>query len=186
MIRLELLGEHTRIHSSTCARCPQGPAGCCASPPGVEWSDIGRVVALGGLEWVLGELGSGNLRPGPRGLLMARSDPHGVWPRKCVYHGAEGCTIGVELRAATCNYYLCDDAFLLGGEGTGDPEALASRVAHEALVELLGGWDRAIAARVEACWPDGHVWDEGFLGWLGEEYRRLVRASRRALRPLVR
>lgn len=189
MIRLELLGAHTHIHSPVCAQCPQGPAGCCASPPGVEWSDVGRIVSLGGLDWVLAELASGRLRPGPRGLLMlrseAREDEHGAWPRKCVYHGPGGCTIDVAQRAATCNYYLCDDAFALGGEATGEPTALTARAAHEALVALLGGWDRAIAARVEACWPAGPAWDAPFLGWLGEEYHRLVRASRRALRPLT-
>lgn len=188
MIRLELLGEHTHLHSSTCERCPQGPSGCCASPPGVEWSDIGRIVALGGQQWLIDQLASGNLRPGPRGLLMRRSEPradeHGEWPRKCVYHGPAGCTIAVERRAATCNYYLCDDAFALDGEGEGEPTAVAARVAQDRLVELLGAWDRNIAARVEACWPGGPPWDLRFLGWLGEEHRRLVRASRRELGQL--
>jgi len=184
MIRLELLGEHTHIHSTTCAQCPQGPTGCCASPPGVEWSDLGRIVTLGGADFLMGELASKNLRPGPRGLLIRRSEPQGEWPRKCVYHGPQGCTIAAPHRAATCNYYLCDDAFILGGEATGEPVALKARAAHEALVELLGSWDRAIAARVEASWPDGPPWDAHFLGWLGEEYRRLVKASRRAPRSL--
>ncbi|HYG60452.1 MAG TPA: hypothetical protein VD902_20465, partial [Symbiobacteriaceae bacterium] len=72
MIRLERIGEHTRIHSSLCYQCPHGPTGCCASPPGVDWSDIGRIVNLGGRDWLLEQLSAGNLRPGPRGLLLKR------------------------------------------------------------------------------------------------------------------
>src|SRR5262245_25470840 len=47
VIRLEVLGAHTHLHSTLCRRCPQGPAGCCAAPPAVAWADIGRISALG-------------------------------------------------------------------------------------------------------------------------------------------
>ena len=45
VIRLELLGPHTRLLSNLCARCPQGSAGCCMSPPEVDWSDVVAVAA---------------------------------------------------------------------------------------------------------------------------------------------
>src|SRR5258706_9512606 len=103
MIRLELLGAHTRVHATLCARCPQGPTGCCAGPPGVEWSDVGRIVSLGGVDWLLAQIASGALRPGARGLLLARVARRdaGAWPERCVYHGPEGCTIPPDRRAST-------------------------------------------------------------------------------------
>jgi hypothetical protein len=186
MIRLELLGAHTRVHATLCARCPQGPTGCCAGPPGVEWSDVGRIVSLGGLDWLLAQIASGALRPGGRGLLMkrvARQDA-GAWPERCVYHGPGGCTIPAERRASTCNYYVCDDAFADGGELTGDPAATAGRRGMDTLVALYGGWDRAIAERGRARFPEGPPWDAGFLGWLGEEFERLAAGARRELRAL--
>src|SRR5271166_772372 len=118
MIRLELAGAHTHLHATLCATCPMGPAGCCATPPGVEWSDAGRIVARGGLDFLLDEIGHGRLRPGPRGLFILRvdgRDPEG--PKRCAYHGPRGCTIPPDRRAATCNYYVCDDALGAGAEG---------------------------------------------------------------------
>jgi hypothetical protein len=191
VIRLELAGPHTRVHSTLCGRCPQGRTGCCATPPGVEWSDIGRIVSLGGLEWLLAQIAAGNLRPGARGLHLRRAEPqdeggHGSpLPSRCTFHGPEGCTIPPERRAATCNYYVCDDAFADGGEGRGDPAARSGRAALDALVALHGGWDQELAARLRARWPGGPPWDSTFLAWLGEEYESLVRRSRQALRPLM-
>ena len=46
MIRLELAGAHTHLHADLCACCPLGEAGCCATPPGVTWSDAGRIVNM--------------------------------------------------------------------------------------------------------------------------------------------
>lgn len=199
MIRLEVLGQHTHLHSTLCGQCPQGPAGCCASPPAVAWADIGRITALGGGDWLLGEMRAGNLRPAPRGLAIRRSeatapeprDPREgdraelrAWPRKCVYHGPTGCTVPSDRRSATCNYYLCDDAFEAGGEGRGDIIAARARRAHEALTDLYGRWDLELAARIEARFPGGPPWDKAFFLWLAEQCAELEGASRRELRAL--
>lgn len=187
MIRLELAGADTRLCSTLCAACPHGPTGCCASPPLVAWADLGRIVTLGGLDWLLGEIGAGRLRPGTSGLLIRRVEPAPdggtPLPARCVYHGPTGCTIAPERRSATCNYYLCDDAFAHGGGGRGDAVA-AAREGHEALTALWGRWDLEIGLRLGERWPDGPTWDAAFLAWLGEEHRRLVRLHRRALRRL--
>jgi hypothetical protein len=184
MIRLELLGADTRILSTLCASCPLGPTGCCASPPGMEWSDLGRIVSLGGRAWLLAELAAGHLYPGKRGLLMRRVAPAPDILARCVFHGPAGCTIPEGRRAATCNYYVCDDALAHGGEGRGDPDAARGRRALDALVALYGRWDEALARAIRARWPDGPPWDAAFLDWLGGEHARLVRASRRELAML--
>jgi hypothetical protein len=189
MIRLELAGAHTRLHSTLCWRCPQGPTGCCASPPGVEWSDVGRIVSLGGADWLLEHLATGDLRPGPRGLNIRRAEPRdaagAALPKRCIFHGPDGCTIPPERRASTCNYYICDDAFADGGEGRGDPDAALGRRAHDALVALYGHLDQALQGRVGARWPDGPPWDGGFLQWLGRQYDQLVLAERDAVERLM-
>ncbi|HYF91894.1 MAG TPA: hypothetical protein VD969_06585 [Symbiobacteriaceae bacterium] len=188
MIRLELNGANTRLHSTLCCQCPHGMTGCCASPPGVDWSDIGRLVALGGREWLLLEIAAGRLRPGLRGLLLKRVGNDqanaGVWPTKCVYHGPQGCTIAPERRAATCNYYICDDAFLYGGENQNDPDAVTGREAHAMLMALYGRWDLEFLDQIRERWPDGPPWDGSFLDWLGAEYQRKVKASRKDLKVL--
>ncbi|MFO0757873.1 MAG: hypothetical protein U0359_15360 [Byssovorax sp.] len=171
MLRLTLAAEHTLVLSSCCAACPSGPAGCCASPPGLEWSDLGRIVALGGAAFLLAELEAGRLRPGPRGLLLARQDEAPPLPRRCVYLGPSGCVLDPSRRAATCNYYLCDDA--LPGEDArlGD----AALRARDALCDTLARWDQALKERIDARFPEGVRWDLPFLQWLGEEQQRLSR-----------
>lgn len=188
MIRAELAGVNTRLHSTLCAECPHGPTGCCASPPGVDWSDIGRIVTLGGRDWLLAEMAAGNLRPGARGLLLRRVENQeanaGVWPTKCVYHGARGCTIPPDRRAATCNYYICDEAFAVGGENQDEPNAVFGREAHATLMALYGRWDLAIMEQVEERWPSGPPWDAGFLDGIGEAFRQLVQRARKEWRRL--
>jgi hypothetical protein len=179
VIRLAMAGPHTAILSTLCARCPIGPTGCCASPPGIEWSDLGRIVSLGGRTFLLEQLAAGRLRPGRRGLLIQRVEPRAGDLKRCVFHGPEGCTIEPSQRAATCNYYVCEDALVAGGEAEG-----AGRTALEAIVALYGRWDLEIAERVATRWPEGPPWDEGFLDWLAVEYGRVTRAARRALRRL--
>lgn len=174
MIRLELAGVHTRIHSSLCHACPNGPTGCCASPPGVDWADIGRIVRLGGRDWLLEQIGLGRLRPGARGLLIERVQSReanaGVWPTKCVYHGSQGCTIASDRRAATCNYYICEDALAFAGEAQGDRDAVAGRREFERLTERYGAWDLELGEAVAARWPGGAPWDAPFLDWVGERF----------------
>ena len=145
-IRLDLEGEHTGSVSPLCMECPHGITGCCASPPGFDWSDIGRVLTLGGREWLKGELEAGNITTlqhkhgNPcRGLQLKRIANDALnsatWPTKCGYHGDRGCTIGRDRRPATCNYYLCDDAYARAGEA-GEP----AREAQAILQALYGRW----------------------------------------------
>jgi hypothetical protein len=187
MIRLELAGPHTRLASTLCAACPQGRAGCCAAPPAVAWADVARIAHLGGIEWILDEIQVGRLRPIPRGLAILRVEPTldeaGAWPARCVYLGAVGCTISYDRRSATCNYYLCDDAF--EREGLGEGAHGGAREAQDALAGLYGRWDLELQARASERCPEGPPWDTSFLEWLGREYARLVRGSRRAIRRLA-
>lgn len=177
MIRLALAGAHTHLTSPLCARCPQGSTGCCAAPPVVAWADLGRIVSLGGRDWLLAEIAAGRLRPCPRGLAIDRvENPDAAatgWPRRCVYHGAKGCTIAPERRSATCNYYVCDDAFE-HAERRGDP-SVARRV-HDRLTELYARWDLELAAQVGE--PS---WDAAFLDALGAAFERLARDAGRDL-----
>ncbi|EYF06248.1 hypothetical protein [Chondromyces apiculatus] len=204
MIHLELLGAHTRLLSPLCARCPQGSAGCCFSPPPVDWSDIGRIVALGGRDFLLARIAAGHLQPTASGLrilrVRRRERPTDRRQNKCVFHGAEGCTIDHTLRPATCNYYVCEDTFQerappredVQGEAStasGDEAVVAAvtaaRRAHAALHTLYTRWDEALAVRIAAGWPEGPPWDAAFLDWLGEEQRHLEAQAGplEALRP---
>ncbi|MEP7125424.1 MAG: hypothetical protein ABJE95_31115 [Byssovorax sp.] len=183
MIRLELLGAHTRVHATLCFACPQGPAGCCASPPGVEWSDLGRIVTLGGAAWILEQITAGNLVHGARALNLRRREADALGPRRCVFHQGQGCTIPADRRAATCNFYVCDDAFAREDKSAGD--ATAGREAVDLLMDTHGRWDLEIAERVQARFPGGLPWDITLLAWLGEEYLRLSRRDRRKLRSLA-
>lgn len=151
MVRLTLLGPHTRVHASLCASCPSGPAGCCAAPPGLSWADIGRIASLGGAAWLVEEIRRHRLRRGPRGLITDRPQNNGE-SRKCVYHGEQGCTIDAQHRSAACNYYVCSDALAEGG-----PEALSAELACTAWTVQYAAWDEALFAEIGswARWPDG-------------------------------
>ena len=138
MIRLELLGAHTRVHAALCNACPQGPAGCCASPPGVEWSDLGRIVSLGGTTWLLDQLAAGNLKRGGRALNIRRREADAAGPRRCVFHEGQGCTIPADRRTATCNFYVCDDAFARAGEARDGTEIDAIIRIEDAGLEASG------------------------------------------------
>jgi hypothetical protein len=178
MLRLTLAGAHTLLTSTLCARCPQGPAGCCASPPAVAFADIGRIVRLGGRDFLLSELAAGRLRPIARGLAILRAPPAGDLPARCVDHGPAGCSIPHDRRSATCNYYICDDAFAFGGEAEAEKDrrgALAkARRVHDRLTALYGQWDIAIGERVRSRYPGGPPWDAVFLDWLGGEFDRVT------------
>jgi hypothetical protein len=166
-MRLALAGPDTLILTDLCARCPAGPAGCCATPPGVEWSDVGRIVHHGGKSFVLQRIADGSLRPGPRGLFIRRV---GEDPKRCVFLGPTGCTLQPERRAATCNYYVCADAITGADSATGK----RAQRAVERLTDTFAAWDRILAAEVAARWPEGPPWDEAFLDWLGERYAALT------------
>ncbi len=105
--------------------------------------------------------------------MIARVDPPATpGPKRCAYHGPAGCTIPPPRRAATCNYYLCDDAL----DAVGHPAARARR-ALDTLVTLYGAWDRELAERVAARWSAGPPWDAAFVAWLAGEYERLARGT---------
>jgi len=166
MIRLVLANEHTSILSTLCVQCPHSPAGCCAAPPRVDLSDIARIVRLGGRDWLLAEIGAGRLVVRERWLVIERRKkvprPGGPRVAACVYLGEQGCTIAPERRAATCNYYVCEEALARGG-----PEGPRAREVHADLVERFARWDAELARRVEAEWPNGPPFDAAFLDWLG-------------------
>jgi hypothetical protein len=166
-IRLALAPPHTRIHADLCGRCPQGSTGCCAAPPVFAWADLGRIVVLGGREWLLDEIAAGRLYPCARGLAITRVDnpdaAESGRAKKCGYHGSSGCTIGEDRRSATCNYFVCDDAF-----DDAHAEELGTtrraRKVHARLTEDYGRWDLEIAARLGGTPPR---WDRALFDRLG-------------------
>lgn len=182
MISLASSGLHLRLLSTLCSACPQGPTGCCISPPRSDWSDLGRTVLLGGRDFLLAELAAGHLAPCADGLQMSkvkkRVSPLAPRASTCVYHGPRGCTIDHALRPATCNYFLCEDTYVEGGEAKGDPAALAARRAHLELRERYAELDAQLGEAIRACWPEGPPWDAAFLDWLGEELARLDASAR--------
>lgn len=171
MITIERRGPHALVLSTLCARCPMGEAGCCATPPALEWSDLGRIAALGGISFVLQRIADGSLKKGPRGLFITRVAPREGTGARCIFHGPAGCTIPHDRRSATCNYYVCEDAIAQAGEATGDRTAVRARKMRDRLTDRFAAWDRALAERVAARWAEGPPWDEAFLTWLAEEAR---------------
>lgn len=179
MIRLALAGPHSAIFSSLCASCPYSPAGCCVAPPRLDLADLGRIVSLGGRDFLLEEIARGNLAPRERWLVIRRRKatprPDGPRVAACVYHGPSGCTIPHDRRAATCNYYVCEDA-LSRGAASASSEA---RALHAELVERYVAWEAEITARLERAWPEGFAFDAAFLDWLGTTFEELTRLERR-------
>lgn len=189
MIRLEVLGPQAQLLSTTCAACPHNAAGCCVSPPDHGWADVGRLVLGGGRAFLLEQIAARNLVPSARGLAVrrVRGRTTSLAPRqkKCVYHGAEGCTIAASHRPSTCNYFLCDDAYREAGEARGNPDAVAARRAQSALAALHTEWNQEIGEQIAALFPEGPAWDAAFLDWLGAAIEaRMGEASRAAARAI--
>lgn len=192
-IRVDREGEHTGLLSPLCFQCPYGVTGCCASPPGFDWSDLGRVLQLGGRDWLKEQLAAGLILPlqqkhgvPARGLQLKRKEnpaPNaGTWPTKCTYHGDQGCTIGRDRRPATCNYYCCDQVYEVGGAG-----AEAAREAQAILQTLYGRWDLEIAAIIAERWPREIPWataPDAIFDLVEAEYGRLLKRDRRELKSL--
>jgi hypothetical protein len=176
MIRLVLAGTDSRVLAAACAACPHAPAGCCTGPPRLDWSDIGRVVSRGGIDWLLGELDAGRVVPAWGGLALTerrgRARPGGPRLAKCVYHDVHGCTIAPERRPATCNYFVCDGALDAAGP-TGRADAARARTLGANLAARFERWDAALAAEVSAAWPAGPAFDRAFLVWLGQRFDAL-------------
>ena len=179
-MRLDLAGPDTVLGSELCAHCPYSPAGCCVAPPRYDWSDLGRVVAHGGLEWLLACLADGSVTPVDHGYALTRVKrrvlPTREAPRlaKCVFHdGAVGCTIDERQRPATCNFYLCDSALEAGKRSAGAEAEATARRAHDELVASFTRWDAELHARILAQWPVETRVTAAFLTWLGAEFERL-------------
>lgn len=142
-VHLVLLGPHTRVVASLCGACPLGPTGCCTQPPDLSWTDIGRIVALGGLDWLLAERREKRLLRGPRGLVVERIAMESGPEKKCVYHAEQGCTVSPDKRSAACNYYVCADALTDTGTDESGVEA-----ASAAWTTQYAAWDEDISAEV--------------------------------------
>ena len=185
MIRLDLADVDSLLLSPLCRRCPQGRAGCCAAPPAVAWADIGRIVRLGGRDFLLGEIQAGRLLPSPRGLSIKRVPASDEFPARCTYLGPNdrGCVLAPHQRSATCNYYLCEDAFVLA-ESESDPLVAPSRLAHDRIADLLGQCDMALSSMVTDRFPEGPPWDAAFFDWLAAELAQLLRTRRKELKQL--
>lgn len=175
-MRLRVLGAHSLILTELCAACPFAEAGCCRAPPRIDWSDIGRIVSLGGRDWLLGEVAAGRLKRIARGLIYTRRKVRlradGARDYACVYLAPGGCTLAPDKRAATCNYYACEESFARGGA-----EGEAGRALHAALVEAYTRWDEQLDAAVRALHPEGPSYDATFFDWLGARFDELVAAS---------
>lgn len=184
MLRLDLAGVDSLLLSPLCRRCPHGRAGCCAAPPAVAWADIGRIVRLGGRDFLLAEIREGRLVPSPRGLFIRRVAASEGFPARCTYlAGDRGCVLTPDRRSATCNYYLCEDGFVLA-EQEGDPLVRTSRLVHERVADLLGQCDLELSALVTERFPEEIPWDAAFLDWLAAEFETLLRRRRKELKRL--
>ncbi len=169
-VHLVLLGPHTRVVAALCAACPQGPTGCCTSPPDLSWTDIGRIASLGGVAWLVDEARSGRLLRGPRGLVVARIEAGGAAETKCVYHGEQGCSIPPERRSAACNYYVCGDALAEAG-----PEATAVEAGSAAWTAAYQIWDEILASEIGS-WEQqatAEAHEGQLLEGLGRRFREL-------------
>lgn len=183
MLRVDLAGIDSLLLSPLCRRCPHGRAGCCAAPPAVAWTDIGRIVRLGGRDFLLGEIDAKRLVPSPRGLSIQRVPAQGDFPVRCTYLGSAGCILEPRLRSATCNYYICDEAFVLAEE-VGESVVPSARLAHERIADLLGQCDIELSERVSARFSDKPSWDAAFLDWLAAELEELLQHRRRELKRI--
>lgn len=183
MLRLDLAGVNSLLLSPLCRRCPHGRAGCCAAPPAVAWADIGRIVRHGGRDFLLNEIRERRLLPSSRGLAVRRVPASDEFPARCTYLGPgdRGCVLGPHQRSATCNYYLCDDAFVLA-ENEGEPNVGPAKRAHDHIAELLGVCDLDLSVRVSERFPAGPPWDEAFLDWLAGEFDVVLRGRGQKLK----
>ncbi len=174
MLGIDGSGPHTILLSTLCGQCPQGATGCCTGPPEYDWSDIGRVVFLGGRDFLLEGITHGHLTPSARGLVLrrvrGRASPDARRRLACVHHGPKGCTISPDRRPATCNYYLCQDAY---DEPSAGASVQTCRTTHAQLAGWYRAWDDTIASLIRELWPGGPVWDTVFLDWLGDRFREL-------------
>jgi hypothetical protein len=176
VLRLVVQGPQSLVLSTLCTSCPHSQAGCCAAPPRITLADLGRIVALGGRDWLLQELAEGRLARGERWLFIRRPArplaPGGEPLAACVYLGPGGCTIPHDRRSATCNYYVCEDAL-------SEPDALAgdARALQQALLDAFVRWDAELSQQADQAFSDGITLDATFLDWLGARFEELAASS---------
>ena len=115
-----------------------------------------------------------SLQASPSGSSAAAESADTPRRSKCVYHRLGGCTVPPSRRSATCNYFLCADAFAEGGEPKGDPVALKARAIVDDLRPRYTRYDEEIAARFALAWPEW-MWDAPLLDWLGQAFEALDR-----------
>jgi hypothetical protein len=180
MLRLEVNSVHSLALSPLCASCPQGRAGCCAAPPAIAWADLGRIVLLGGRDFLLDELKAGRLRPSKRGLSILRVPANEDFPARCNYLGPKGCVLEPAKRSSTCNHYLCEDALTLA-ESEGDPSACIARNVTDNLAAILGRFDLVLAELIDELYPEGAPFDEAFFDWIAKQTDSLIKQQKRAL-----
>ena len=180
MLRLTRKGPDSQIASSLCASCPHSPAGCCIAPPNLRFTDLARIVGLGGRDWLLAELAAGTLETEPRGLSIRRvtgraTDARGA-PRirKCAFHGSSGCTIDESRRSVTCNLYICESA--LHTDKLDADVARAARTLHAAVVADLVHVGTELEARVRDTFPEGPAYDAAFFDWLSAAWKEIYGA----------
>lgn len=185
MLRLQLAGVDTLLLSPLCRRCPQGRAGCCAAPPAIAWADIGRIVTLGGRDFLLAEMAAGRLLPSPRGLSILRVPEKDDFPARCAYLGPadQGCVLDPRRRSATCNYYLCEDGFVLA-EQEADPLVFKARQSHDRIADFLGRCDLELSELVQAHFRDVPPWDAAFLDWLAVLFQAHLKKHSKILKRL--
>jgi len=140
---------------------------------------------LGGRDFLLLEMQAGRLLPSPRGLSILRVPAKGEFPARCTYLGPsdQGCVLGPERRSATCNYYLCDDAFRLAEEQA-DPLVSKARGAHDRIADFLGRCDVELSELIGVTFPDGPAWDAPFLDWLAQQFQSHLKKNRRSIKHL--
>jgi len=181
MRQLDVIGSgpDTVVLSGLCARCPYSAGGCCVAPPRYDLSDVARVVAHGGRDWLLAQLAAKRIRQAEGGywLTLARPKrPLGEGcPREaaCVFLTSSGCSIAHEQKPATCNYYVCDAAVAEDAA-----QAPTRREAHERLVQFFVTLDAKLHEQVTNHWGDAFAFDAPHLDWLAEQYREQVAAFR--------
>lgn len=180
-LRLKIAGPDSVLTSELCASCTYSPAGCCVAPPRYDWSDLARVVAHGGTDWLLEQIASKRLTPMDHGLSVrrekrrVRDDLTSPRVAKCTFHdGRRGCTIEDTHRPSTCNFYLCDRA-LSESEHAGDGTSAArAREVHDALVTDFVRWDAELDTRVRAEWTEEQRFTREFFESLGASFKAVA------------
>jgi hypothetical protein len=139
----------------------------------------------GGRDFLLDEMRARRLLPSPRGLSIQRVPGNDEFPARCTYLGPsdQGCVLEPNRRSATCNYYLCEDGFVLA-EQSADPLVSKARQAHDRIADFLGQCDMELAALVTEHFPEQPPWDAAFLDWLATHFQTYLKKHQKLLKRL--